>query len=561
MIHAFIKKGSFQDSVSLMLISRKLSELPSVDEISVMMGTPANKSLLEVTGFWHLQFTEATPNDICVAIKTTAADDTIIATDTIVAAIAEALEAALKTIAQGTSGGKTLQKARSWRRAREKLPDANLVLISIAGEYAAELADQALDDNRNVMMFSDNVTVEQERALKLKARDKGLLVMGPDCGTANIAGAPLAFANISPPGVIGIIGASGTGIQELISQITLAGQGISHAIGLGGRDLSAEIGGISAISALGLLSTDPQSLVLAFVSKPPADEVRQRIITEMKTLGKPIVALFLGAPAEAKQEGNIYFANTLDEAARLAASLAKVQQKAAEQPNVSGSKISGLYAGGTLAAESAMLLAQVLKVPLDSRHLQGSMLNAEGHRIIDMGDDFYTQGKPHPMIDPSTRNQEIAHLAQQPEIGVLLLDVVIGFGAQEDPAASLAEQVSRVRELRGAAHPLAVIATVTGTEQDPQQRSRQIASLTEAGIAVMNTLPEAVLLAHQLITSKEKTPAEPSSELLAGVSVINAGLRSFADDLQQNDVPVVYYQWAPVAGGNQRLANILKKLK
>lgn len=555
MIHAFIKKGSFQDSVSLMLISRKLSESPRVEEISVMMGTPANKSLLEATGFWHPQFTEATPNDICVAIKAQSAEESI-STE-----IADALEDSLKALAQGQQGGKRLLKSRSWRTAKQKLPNANLVLISIAGEYAAALADEALDDGCNVMMFSDNVSVEQERALKTKASGKGLIVMGPDCGTANIAGAPLAFANVAPKGAIGIIGASGTGIQELTSQITLAGQGVSHAIGLGGRDLTAEIGGISAIDALRMLAADPQSKVLAFVSKPPAEAVRTRVIAEMKTLGKPVVALFLGTKISTRQDGNITFASTLDEAARLAAMLAHVQESAARQPSVCGGKISGLYAGGTLAAECAMLLADRLGMATDSHHHQGSMLDADGHRIIDMGDDFYTQGKPHPMIDPTTRNQAIASLSQQTGVGVLLLDVVIGYGAQRDPAESLASEVSKLREKRSPSHPLAVIATVTGTEQDPQQRSAQIAVLNEAGIAVMNTLPEAVELACHLIAPRPAAVDEPLPALLEGVAVINAGLRSFAEDLQINDVPVVHYQWAPVAGGNQRLANILKKLK
>jgi len=556
MIHAFIKKGSFQDSVSLMLISRKLSESPKVEEISVMMGTPANKSLLEVTGFWHPQFSEATPNDICVAIKAESADESI------AEEIGAALEAALKAIAQGSQGGKKLLRARSWRTARQKLPAANLALISIAGEYAAELADRALEDGCNVMMFSDNVSPAQEVALKTKARERGLIVMGPDCGTACIAGAPLAFANVAPAGSIGVVGASGTGIQELISQITLAGQGISHAIGLGGRDLTAEIGGISAISALRMLAADPQSQVLAFVSKPPAPEVRQRVIDEMKALGKPVVALFLGAQSAVRQDGNITFAATLDEAARLAAMLGCVQQQAAQQPAVPGGKIAGLYAGGTLAAECAMLLAEKLRLPpVDSEHPRGAMLVADGHRIIDMGDDFYTQGRPHPMIDPTARNQEIARLAQQPQTGVLLLDVVIGFGAQDDPAASLADEVAKVRAVRGAAQPLAAIATVTGTEQDPQQRSRQVATLQEAGIAVMPSLPAAVALAHQLITPALPAPERERPALLDGVAVINAGLRSFADDLQTSDIPVVHYQWAPVAGGDQRLANILKKLK
>ncbi len=266
MIHAFIKKGCFQDSVSLMIISRKLSESENVDDVSVMMGTPANKSLLETTGFWHDDFHGATPNDICVAIRTEAVDDGI------TQVIVRQLEEALQQLAQGSSGSQSLIQVRRWESACQKLSEANLALVSVAGEYAAELAEQALDRSLNVMIFSDNVTLDDEIRLKRRARDKGLLVMGPDCGTAMIANTPLAFANVMPEGNIGVIGASGTGIQELCSQIALAGEGITHAIGLGGRDLSAEVGGISALTALDILSADEKSQVLAFVSKPPADD-------------------------------------------------------------------------------------------------------------------------------------------------------------------------------------------------------------------------------------------------------------------------------------------------
>ncbi len=556
MIHAFIKKGSFQDSVSLMLISRKLSEYPCVDEVSVMMGTPANKSLLNNTGFWHDMFNEATPNDICVAIKAENSDN-----NTLIQYISEQLDEALTAIAQGQRGGKSLLKARRFASAEQKLPDANLLLISIAGEYAAGLADQALESGKNVMIFSDNVSVEQEVALKTKARDKGLIVMGPDCGTAMIAGAPLAFANVLPEGKIGIVGASGTGIQELASQIALAGQGITHAIGLGGRDLSADVGGISALTALDMLATDNQTKVIAFVSKPPAEAVRQRVLSAMKRINKPIVALFLGAKHSENRDGNVYLASTIDEAARLAAILAHVQELADTQPLVKDKKISGLYTGGTLAAEAAMLLADRLGVDVDSKHEHGTMLDAKGHKIIDLGDDFYTQGKPHPMIDPSTRNQEIVNLSKRPDVGVLLLDVVIGYGAQQDPTGSLVDAVNKARELRGAENPLAIIATVTGTQQDPQVRSTQIDALVTADITVVNTLPEAILLCHHLIESDPVKLTNESAPLLNGVAVINAGLRSFAEDLQSAGVPVVHYQWAPIAGGNQKLANLLKQMQ
>ncbi|HEF0006353.1 MULTISPECIES: acyl-CoA synthetase FdrA [Citrobacter] len=555
MIHAFIKKGCFQDSVSLMIISRKLSESENVDDVSVMMGTPANKSLLETTGFWHDDFNQATPNDICVAIRTEAADESI------TQAILQQLDESLQQLAQATGGSQTLLQVRRWESACQKLPEANMTLISVAGEYAAELANQALDRNLNVMMFSDNVTLEDEINLKRRARDKGLLVMGPDCGTAMIAGTPLAFANVMPEGNIGVIGASGTGIQELCSQIALAGEGITHAIGLGGRDLSAEVGGISALTALEMLGTDDKSQVLAFVSKPPAEAVRQRIVTAMKATGKPVVALFLGYTCTAARDENVWFASTLDDAARLACLLARVTARRCALAATGDGLIRGLYTGGTLAAEAAGLLAAHLNVAADAQHHHGMMLDAAGHQIIDLGDDFYTVGRPHPMIDPALRNQLITDLGSQPQVRVLLVDVVIGYGATADPAASLVQAWQKACAARDIEQPLFAIATVTGTERDPQCRSLQIATLEDAGIAVVSSLPEATLLAAELIRPSRPLSHQSAPSLLEKVAVINAGLRSFALDLQAAEKPVVHYQWAPVAGGNKKLARLLERLQ
>ncbi|MDN8552742.1 acyl-CoA synthetase FdrA [Citrobacter werkmanii] len=555
MIHAFIKKGCFQDSVSLMIISRKLSESENVDDVSVMMGTPANKSLLETTGFWHDDFNNATPNDICVAIRTETADESI------TQAILQQLDESLQQLAQATGGSQTLLQVRRWESACQKLPEANMTLISVAGEYAAELANQALDRNLNVMMFSDNVTLEDEITLKRRAQDKGLLVMGPDCGTAMIAGTPLAFANVMPEGNIGVLGASGTGIQELCSQIALAGEGITHAIGLGGRDLSAEVGGISALTAMEMLGADDKSQVLAFVSKPPAEAVRQHIVTAMKATGKPVVALFLGYTSAVARDENVWFAATLDDAARLACLLARVAARRSSLSTTGDGVIRGLYTGGTLAAEAAGLLAAHLNVTADAQHHHGMMLDAAGHQIIDLGDDFYTVGRPHPMIDPALRNQLITDLGTQPQVRVLLVDVVIGYGATADPAASLVQAWQKACAARGHEQPLYAIATVTGTERDPQCRSLQIATLEDAGIAVVSSLPEATLLAAELIRPSQPLSDKSTPPLLEKVAVINAGLRSFALDLQAAEMPVVHYQWAPVAGGNKKLARLLERLQ
>lgn len=344
----------------------------------------------------------------------------------------------------------------------------------------------------------------------------------------------------------------------MTSQIALHQQGISHAIGLGGRDLCAEVGGISALTALDMLACDDATQVIAFVSKPPSPLVRTRIIDAMQKVGKPVVALFLGSKPEQRREGNVWLANSLSDAAQLAVRLMRVAQQRTRQPDVAGKAIYGLYAGGTLAAEVAMLLSAGLNVPVSDSHADGVMLEAEGHRIVDLGDDSYTLGRPHPMIDPVTRSIEIEKLAAMPEVGVLLLDVVLGYGACGDPAGAVVEAVEKVRAKRAA--PLVTIATLTGTDADPQGRSQQTDILHAAGIAVVETLEEAVLLAISLTRHQDASPSGRHSALLDGIQVINAGLRSFALDLQSSGTPVVHFQWAPVAGGDARLASLLKQL-
>jgi FdrA protein len=518
-----------------------------------MMGTPANKSMLESTGFWHDDFSEATPNDICVAVRTHDVQPAILDL------IREQLEKELSAITSASGNSSQLVKARRWESACQKLPQSNLLLVSVAGEYAASVAREGLLADKNVMLFSDNVPVAQEVELKTLARERGLIVMGPDCGTAMIAGSPLAFANVLPKGGIGVIGASGTGIQEITSQIALHHQGISHAIGLGGRDLSAEVGGISALTALEILAGDTSTEVISFVSKPPSPRVRTRIIAAMQQIGKPVVALFLGMKPEQRREGNVWLAHSLSDVAHLAVLLMRVAQQRQSQPEVAGKGISGLFAGGTLAAEAAMLLSAGLDIPVSESHADGVMLEAGGHRIVDLGDDSYTLGRPHPMIDPTTRGIEIEKLAAEPETGVLLLDVMLGYGACADPAAAVVEAIDNVRSRR--AEPLVVIATLTGTDADPQGRSGQIDTLRAAGVSVVETLEEAVLLAISLTRHQNNNSnLKRHCTLLDGVQVINAGLRSFALDLQSSGTPVVHYQWAPVAGGNARLASLLKQL-
>ena len=291
----------------------------------------------------------------------------------------------------------------------------------------------------NVFMFSDNVTIEDEKKIKDKAHEKGLVVMGPDCGTGIIQSVPIAFTNTVNPGSIGIIGASGTGIQELTTIIDRLGEGVTNAIGTGGRDLSAEVGGTTMLDVIDAMEEDQTVKVLVVISKPPAKEVADKVAARLSVCKKPVVCLFLGEKPEYYEEG-FYQTYTLDECARLAVSLVRGQKVEEGTVDCDRSRffkkedkktIKAYYSGGTLAGESAMLIKEALGLQ-DCAHQEGFKLNADGNVVIDLGDDVYTQGKPHPMIDPRTRVECMEEAVDDPSTGVILFDVVLGYGSHED---------------------------------------------------------------------------------------------------------------------------------
>jgi FdrA protein len=353
-----------------------------------------------------------------------------------------------------------LRTTGSLRRALELEPQANLALVSIPGAFAAQEARNALERGLNVMVFSDNVSIDDEVALKRLARDKGLLVMGPDCGTALINGAPLAFANVVPRGEIGIVSASGTGLQEVSCLIARLGGGVSHGIGVGGRDLDERVGALGMLSAIDLLDADAATKTLVLISKPPSPNVAKRVLERARQSKKRVVVCFLGSDGA-----------TLTEAAEQA-----MQKKLAADtpaPGRAKGRVLGLYCGGTLAAEAELLLA-------------------DKGQCVDLGDDEYTRGRPHPMIEPELRNEHIARALADPAIGVLLFDVVLGFGAHADPAGVLIEGLKGSRKV--------AVASVTGTEQDLQGFRRQVAVLRAAGVHVAPSNAYAARLARSLVT-------------------------------------------------------------
>ena len=500
MIATRIKENFYQDSVKLMLIARSLKELEGVEEASVSMATPTNLELLERIGIMTDQARQARPDDILIVVKAGTQEQ-----------CQRALEEAEAAIAGRNSGKMDLeedgiQAPKSLERALDYMPQANIALISVPGKYAFALADQALDLGVNPMVFSDNVSIEEELALKEKARAKGLIVMGPDCGTAILDGCCLGFGNKVRQGGIGIVGAAGTGIQELASLIHLSGGGISHAIGTGGRDLSRDIGGISMLQGLDCLAQDGRTQVIILLSKPADPSVAERVLARARQVEKPIVVCFLGGGPR-PDEGNLQFADTMDLAVELAlrhTGQALLKDTAPGLPaRPSGRSIRGLYTGGSLAYEALYLIQRAGIAPLYSNiHMAGAQELADpmcpqGHTVLDLGDDVFTVGRAHPMINPELRSQLLVAQAADPETAVILLDVVLGYGCHPDPVGAALPYIEKALASRPGGLP--ILAHVCGTQLDPQCLPEQEEKLRQAGAIPFRTNAEMVRRAISMV--------------------------------------------------------------
>jgi FdrA protein len=472
-----IRKGAYFDSVTLMRVGKEITNLPGIIDAAVVMATASNKAILDSSDLLTAQFKDAGDTDLVIALKAE--------TDAAAKAALEKVDALLKKPAS------TESRPVSLSGALQVLPDANLALISIAGRYAGDEAMRALEAGLHVMLFSDNVPLEKEIALKKFAAKRGLLVMGPDCGTAIINGVPLAFANVVNRGNIGIVAAAGTGLQEVSCIISNAGAGISQAIGTGGRDVKKEVGGIMFIEGLKALAKDEQTKVILLVSKPPHPAVLKKIEKVMKGIRKPVVTMFIGATP-----------GTLEDAALQAVALSRGKQTQVAATRVripklkKGQKyIRGLFSGGTFCAEAQILLPKdaYSNAPTGKSKQLKNSLKSQKHTFLDLGEDEFTVGRPHPMIDYSLRNKRILEEANDPETAVVLLDVVLGYGSHPDPASELAGVI------REASRKVTVVCSITGTDKDPQNRSRVAAVLKKAGAIVMPSNAAACKLAGSII--------------------------------------------------------------
>lgn len=462
-----------------------------------MIGTPSNIEIMQNAGVLNETGEVASPNDLVIALR---ADGK--------ASANRALAHANKTL---DGNGKAVAKqgvtrARTLTGGLKLHPQANLALISTPGSYAVREARTALDAGLNVMIFSDNVSIEDETRLKQQAAAKDLLVMGPDCGTAYVQGVPLAFANslshVSTPATTAVIAASGTGLQEFAVLLTTLGGNIKHGIGVGGRDLSDAVGAISTLQAIDLLKADKSVEQIVLISKPPGADTAQAVFQKLAGCGKKVYACVFGDSATVPD--TIQTAATLKEAAELASgnTLAEpdyesIADSVALDLEAQRKHVIGLFSGGTLCTETQLVL-QKAGLLTASNAAAGTSVNLDvpgsDHKIIDMGADEYTVGRPHPMMEPLVRTEALQGAVNNPEVAVILLDVVLGYGAHEDPSAAIVEVLNKAPQNRPA-----IIAHVCGTESDPQNLNRQRENLSHAGVIVCDSNSGAAELAAAVV--------------------------------------------------------------
>ncbi|TMC66673.1 MAG: acyl-CoA synthetase FdrA [Chloroflexota bacterium] len=516
-IKARVKRNTYFDSITLMKIARALTSMNGIEDAAAIMATAANLHLLEEAGLTPFEG-NAGAEDVLLVVR--ASDES--SADTALESAEEQLtqRPGVSSVDGDMSGHK---QPRSLEQAIQLQPESSLAVISVPGPYAALESDRALRAGLHVFLFSDNVSLEDEIALKHLAQERGLLFMGPDCGTAMLNGVGLGFVNVVPAGPIGIVGASGTGIQQVMSVIARLGGGVSQVIGCGGRDLSEKVGAITTLQGLRLLQEDEQTEVIVLVSKPPAPAVAERVLRVAVKGKKPVIVIFVGADHSAleKRYGHrVVVARTLAEAARKAVSVGggsdtmtgtwRVHEMKPVSPvkthGAGGQFLSALFSGGTLCDEAMHLWAKPLgaiysNIPLKPEwRLVEEGKRVEGHCAIDFGADEYTRGRPHPMIDPGLRLKRLQEEASNPRVGVILLDIVLGYCSHPDPAAVYGPAILAARKQADhEGRSLTFVISLCGTEGDPQRLSVQTRQLREAGAEIFTSNADAALRCIEIL--------------------------------------------------------------
>lgn len=500
-----VRKNNYYDSMILLRINTEIAKMPGVLKAGIMMGTDRNKIILRDYGFWNRAMNESCASDLIICLMTEKR---------------RMLEMALGKIEtmihERVISRKSSFRFSSFDAAFNALPSANFSIISIPGDFAANEVRKSLRKGINVFLFSDNVSIEEEIEVKNLAVQKGLLVMGPDCGTAIINGIRFGFANVTQKGPVGIIGASGTGIQEVCCLLEQFGNvGISHALGIGGRDLSDRVGGLMCLTAIDLLENDRDTQIIIIISKPPGEKTGYKILERVSKCKKPVILNYIASSIENSLDNNTIFASTFEESAQKAidklggaikrrdgSANSDVLKDWINDQRTSLSKgqkyLRGIFSGGSLCLEALGLLRKSLKgiysnVPLEEKYKLKDAKVSFKHSIVDLGDDEFTYGRVHPMIDPTLVAERILQEGRDPEVAVIIFDVILGSGAHPNPAAILAEAVKALRmENEKNKRNIIMVSHVCGTVGDPQRISIQEKMLRDARVCLATSNQEAV---------------------------------------------------------------------
>jgi FdrA protein len=514
-----VRRNRYFDSVFLMQVAHQLAGRPGIHDASAVMGTEANRKVLAELGYGSgalaAELDAAAPNDLVFALE---------GDEAAVQAVAADPDRWLSRSPHGTAqaGSAEEREPRSLEESLALRPDASVAVISVPGQYAAREARAAIGRGLSVFLFSSNVPVKEELALKREAREKGLVVMGPDCGTAYLCGAGIGFANAVRRGPIGIVGSTGTGMQEFASLVHQAGSGISHGIGTGSRDLSDAIGGISTMTAIDALERDPGTKVIVLLSKPAGVETTELLMRRLAACKKPAVGCVLRRPGSPVpgSGGRVRFASTIDEAAvgaleaigmkppeglqGDAASMRTAAAAEVERMSPVQRYVRGVFAGGTFCYQTQAILSEA-GLPLYSNSpLPGTgELNdprvSRGHSFVDMGAEIFVEGRPHPMIDATLRRGRVAAEGRDPAVALLLLDFILGAISSPNPVGDLIDAISEAKSgARGRGGHLSVVASVCGTSEDTQGLEAQSRMLRDTGVLVFPSNAQAALFSREV---------------------------------------------------------------
>lgn len=521
--HVLVKSNYYRDSLNLLKISDIMKRSSSgIVEAVVIMGTKTNKAVLVKLGFPSTKINQATESDLIIAIE--AVDKGSV--DSALRKVEELLHS------DGSSDTSNLvsENPTDLDSALVSMSNANLALISIPGEYVKDLSIKLSNEGIHQQIFSDHVPLDDELTIKEYAAKKGVLVLGPGAGTSIINGKGIGFSNVLRRGPVGIIAAAGTGLQEVSSLLDQCDIGVAYGLGVGANDPKEKIGGLMMLEALKVLEELPDIEIMTIVSKPPSPRAKKQIIDYIVKHGKKkYVLAFLGGghddslPNSTKSK--IVQVTTLASAVFAVAGLTSnelykqslvrlriepeiLQRSVAKEWKGFGQQqkyIRALYTGGTFAYETQVILNGILKdlfsnAPTGRTKKLPQSSKSKKHSILDLGEEEFTQGRPHPMIDPTIRRLRLVEESQDPEVGVVMMDFVLGYGSNPDPVGAVLKEIGQVKATaRKGGRYLSIVTHVCGTKGDPQGYDESVRKLENVGALVFPTNALAAIASAQII--------------------------------------------------------------